>query len=139
MRFIVQSNVTIIDHHWFTTLDDKTNAHCLSMVLFNITCCSLSSKYIHSYSLSWRTCCKFHLHISRLKFNVNIHLLKSIDLGLCLYFHVEQTWTNSWTNVISIAVGIFYVAIGVFITVLTLLQSLISDLNGKQTSTTKTC
>ncbi|UJR36881.1 hypothetical protein I4U23_029594 [Adineta vaga] len=59
--------------------------------------------------------------------------------GLCLYFHVEQNWVNSWGNIISISIGIFYVAIGVFVTVLTLLQSLITDISGKERSTTKTC
>ena len=63
----------------------------------------------------------------------------SFLLGLCLYFHVEQTWINSWKCIVSISVAIFYVAIGVFITVLTLLQSLISDISGKETSPAKTC
>ncbi|CAF1182405.1 unnamed protein product [Adineta steineri] len=59
--------------------------------------------------------------------------------GLCLYFHVEQSWVNSWGNIISISIAIFYVAIGVFVTVLTLLQSLIADISGTETSATKTC
>jgi len=59
--------------------------------------------------------------------------------GLCLFFHVEESWINSWGNIISISIAIFYVACGVFITVLTLLQSLISDINGKETSATKIC
>lgn len=61
------------------------------------------------------------------------------SVGLCLYFHVEQTWINSWQNILSISIAIFYVAIGVFVTVLTLLQSLIADISAKETSTTKTC
>ncbi|CAF1286969.1 unnamed protein product [Rotaria sp. Silwood1] len=59
--------------------------------------------------------------------------------GLCLYFHIEEKWINSWGNIISISIAIFYVAIGVFVTVLTLLQSLISDISAKETSATKTC
>ncbi|CAF2549831.1 unnamed protein product [Rotaria sp. Silwood2] len=59
--------------------------------------------------------------------------------GLCLYFHIEQKWINSWGNIISISIAIFYVAIGVFVTVLTLLQSLISDISAEETSATKTC
>ncbi|CAF1231289.1 unnamed protein product [Rotaria sordida] len=60
-------------------------------------------------------------------------------LGLCLYFHIEEQWINSWGNIISISIAIFYVAIGVFVTVLTLLQSLISDITANETSETKTC
>ncbi|CAF1265005.1 unnamed protein product [Rotaria sordida] len=59
--------------------------------------------------------------------------------GLCLYFHIEEQWINSWGNIISISIAIFYVAIGVFVTVLTLLQSLISDITANETSETKTC
>ena len=59
--------------------------------------------------------------------------------GLCLYFHVEQSWTNSWQDRLSISIGIFYVAVGVFITALTLVQSLIADINPKETSPSETC
>jgi sodium-coupled neutral amino acid transporter 7/8 len=59
--------------------------------------------------------------------------------GLGLYFHVEQSWINSWENIISISIGIFYVAVGVFVTALTILQSLYSDISGKQTSSRKIC
>ncbi|CAF1392086.1 unnamed protein product [Rotaria magnacalcarata] len=59
--------------------------------------------------------------------------------GLCLYFHVDQNWVNSWGNIISACIAIFYVAIGVFVTVLTLLQSLIADISAEDTSATKTC
>ncbi|CAF4163907.1 unnamed protein product, partial [Rotaria magnacalcarata] len=58
---------------------------------------------------------------------------------LCLYFHVDQNWVNSWGNIISACIAIFYVAIGVFVTVLTLLQSLIADISAEDTSATKTC
>ena len=50
--------------------------------------------------------------------------------GLCLYFHVEQRWIYSWQNVLSMMAAIFYVAIGVFITALTLVQSLMADIRG---------
>ncbi|CAF1278576.1 unnamed protein product [Adineta ricciae] len=59
--------------------------------------------------------------------------------GLCLYFHVEQNWINSWENIISISIGILYVAIGVFVTALTLLQSLMADISGEERSTSRTC
>jgi hypothetical protein len=61
------------------------------------------------------------------------------NLGLCLYFHIEQAWINSWGNIISISIGIFYVAIGVFVMALTLVQSLISDINNKETSSRNIC
>jgi len=60
-------------------------------------------------------------------------------VGLCLYFHIEEQWIYSWQNLLSIIIAIFYVAIGVFITLLTLVQSLMTDINAKGTASTHTC
>lgn len=59
--------------------------------------------------------------------------------GLCLFFHVEQHWINSWSNIFSISIAILYVAIGVFVTALTLVQSLISDIGGNGMNNTQIC
>lgn len=60
-------------------------------------------------------------------------------LGLCLYFHIEEKWVYSWQNVLSISIAIFYVAIGVFVTALTLVQSLMGDISSKADHTKKIC
>ncbi|CAF1317687.1 unnamed protein product [Adineta ricciae] len=51
--------------------------------------------------------------------------------GLCLYFHISDRWLYSWQNILAIFVAIFYVAVGVFVTLLTLVQSLMSDIQSK--------
>ncbi|CAF1405537.1 unnamed protein product [Rotaria sordida] len=59
--------------------------------------------------------------------------------GLCLYFHIEQQWIYSWQNMLSIIIAIFYVAIGVFVTLLTLVQSLMTDISAKGTTSRNIC
>ncbi|UJR09283.1 hypothetical protein I4U23_013528 [Adineta vaga] len=59
--------------------------------------------------------------------------------GLCLYFHISNNWIYSWQNLFSVFIAIFYVAIGVFVTVLTLVQSLMSDIHSTESSNTKIC
>ncbi|CAF1305921.1 unnamed protein product [Adineta steineri] len=59
--------------------------------------------------------------------------------GLCLYFHIEQQWIYSWQNLFAIIVAIFYVAIGVFITILTLVQSLMTDISAKGSTSKQIC
>jgi len=59
--------------------------------------------------------------------------------GLCLFFHTEQSWINSWSNLFSISIAIFYVALGGFVTCLTLIQSFMDDINTKTTSTHNIC
>ncbi|CAF2149296.1 unnamed protein product [Rotaria magnacalcarata] len=59
--------------------------------------------------------------------------------GLCLYFHIEEQWIYSWHNVLSISIAIFYVAIGVFITLLTLVQSLMADIGSKASTNKNIC
>lgn len=59
--------------------------------------------------------------------------------GLCLYFHVERQWIYSWQNLVALLVAIFYVAIGVFIMVITLAQSLMSDIHPKNDETKNIC
>ena len=62
-----------------------------------------------------------------------------LSSGLCLYFHIEQQWIYSWQNLFALLVAIFYVAIGVFITVITLAQSLMSDIHPKNDETKSVC
>ncbi|CAF2674038.1 unnamed protein product [Rotaria sp. Silwood2] len=59
--------------------------------------------------------------------------------GLCLYFHIEEKWIYSWQNICSISIAIFYVAIGVFVTLLTLVQSLMTDTSAKGSTNRKIC
>ena len=59
--------------------------------------------------------------------------------GLCLYFHTEEQWIYSWQNMFAITVAIFYVAVGVFVTALTLVQSLMADIHPKASTTSKRC
>ncbi|CAF3984853.1 unnamed protein product, partial [Rotaria sp. Silwood1] len=59
--------------------------------------------------------------------------------GLCLYFHIEENWIYSWQNILSISLAIFYIAIGVFVTLLTLVQSLMMDISSKESSSRNIC
>jgi hypothetical protein len=60
-------------------------------------------------------------------------------LGLCLYFHIEEKWIYSWQNLVAISIAIFYVAVGVFVTVLTLVQSLMADISPKGGGSSSKC
>ncbi|CAF3462981.1 unnamed protein product [Rotaria sp. Silwood1] len=59
--------------------------------------------------------------------------------GLCLYFHIEENWIYSWQYILSISLAIFYIAIGVFVTLLTLVQSLMMDISSKESSSRNIC
>lgn len=55
-------------------------------------------------------------------------------LGLSLYFHVQENWISSRSNILSISVAIFYIALGVFVTALTLVQSIMNDIKPSDSS-----
>jgi hypothetical protein len=59
--------------------------------------------------------------------------------GLCLYFHIEEKWIYSRQNLLAISIGIFYVAVGVFVTGLTLVQSLMADISPKGGGSSSKC
>jgi len=59
--------------------------------------------------------------------------------GLCLYFHIERNWIYSHQNLFAIIVAIFYVAVGVFVTMLTLVQSLMADIHPRDTPSPSIC
>ena len=59
--------------------------------------------------------------------------------GLCLFFHIEEYWIYSWQNLLSISIAITYVGIGVFVTFLTVVQSVMADIKSSASSSTSKC
>jgi hypothetical protein len=109
------------------------------MVFYNISWSCFCTEYIISNTLFRSTCSKFYFHFSRLDFLFNFYFIILFYLGLCLYFHIAEQWIYSWQNILSMFIAIFYVAIGVFITFLTLVQSLMTDISSNDNTSSSTC